>query len=209
MAASRPCDDRIIREAVQTTQVLDWLNLLAGAVLGVLLGLVPGWFDKRRARSQELSDARHEWSVAAGRLELIARPDTTSAEFHYACTAYPIDRWRKLLGPSDFLLVERLQSAYTMVEVCAAGATEEPKDESATRRLDSALLERQSAFVEFANMARALQSSIYNEVVSAEMRRQLRSDYLNHPIRTIRRERRMRKLRREARTLPHAPNPSR
>jgi hypothetical protein len=179
--------------------VLDWPNLLVGAVLGFLLGMIPWAIDRARSRRSRIADVRAAWAPAAKRLELLAWDrTTTAADLYVARVGYPIDHWRKVLGPDDFRLMERMEGAFSTVEFWARKHAESPGDGEVTARLRRAAEEQRDAVVAFANMSRAMQSTQYTEVVDAEARAKLRGEYVRHPFRTFKRERRNRQNRRAA-----------
>ena len=177
--------------------MIDWPNLIAGAVLGFLLALIPWMIDRRRARRHRRIDTATAWMGAAKEIELAAQPGATSADLYLVRVRYPVDLWRSILGPNDFRALERLENAFTQVEVFGRMAQENGTPESA-QRLQVALVERRDAYVEFANLSRRMQSASYHNGVCAEDRRLMRHDYLIHPVRTWKRERHNRKVRRLA-----------
>lgn len=186
-------------------RMIDWPNLLAGFLLGLVPTLLLWWNDHRQSQRARTEDARVAWMGAARDIELGARPESTAGDIFLLRTKYPIDRWRSILGPDDFRALERLESAYQQVEFRVEQAEKAGRTPESIARIDAALLERRDAYVEFANLSRRMQSASYHEVVTAEERARTRRDYLRHPIRTWRRERRNRLARRNAGIEPPRP----
>jgi len=174
--------------------MIDWPNLVAGVVLGFLLALVPWMLDRRRAKAHRRTDAAMAWMSVAKEIELATQPASTSTDLYLVGVRYPIDLWRSILGPNDFRALERLEHAYVQVEALA----EESPTPQNSQRLRAALIERRDAFVKFANLSRRMQSESYNDVVRAEERRRIGRDYRTHPVRTWKRERHNRGVRRLA-----------
>lgn len=164
--------------------LLDWPNLIAGFVLGVLGTLPFRRRDLKRAKAEAVRAAREGWAKAAKRIELATwQPTTTAGDLYVLRTQYEVDYWRSLLGPKDFKLLERLETAYQAVE-------REPTQERLKQQTEARLA--------FANMSRRMQSQSYNEIVRAEERQRIRADYRRHPLRTWKRERRSKRMRRAA-----------
>lgn len=167
--------------------MIDWPNALVGFILGVACTAVVWIIDHRRERTQRRADAMDEWKTAAKQIELLTyRQETTSGDLYLERVKYPVDRWRAVLGPdAGFRLLDKLESAYGntegMLRIYVENETEE-----AHLRFQAAAEERKQALVAFANFSRRLQSSGYHEVVTAEQSRQVRRDYLRHPVRTWR-----------------------
>jgi hypothetical protein len=174
---------------------IDWPNLIAGAIIGFLLALIPWMIDRRSKKRERAGEAWTAWMAAAKQIEFAAKPESTAADLYLLRVSYPVDLWRSILGPRDFLLLETLEASYMQVEGMARLFQESPTPEN-QRRVEAALLERRSAFIAFANMARAMQDESYQVVVFKEDRQRLRRDYARHPVRTWKRERHNRKARR-------------
>lgn len=174
--------------------MIDWPNLIVGAVLGFLLALILWMIDRRRAQRERVREAATAWMGAAKQIELATRPETTASELYLLRVSYPVDVWRSLLGPNDFLSLERLEGSYQQLEATMPLFRENPTPEN-DRRAKAALDERMSAFVAFSNMSRAMQDESYQQVLRSEERKRLGSDYLRYPIRTWRRERHNRRVR--------------
>ena len=169
--------------------MIDLANLLPGGILGFVLGLIPWAVDRYDGRKQRLEQVRDDWAVASKAIELSTwKTDTTAADLYVLRVQFPVDRWRLVLGSADFLLLERLEVAYQVHEGTPSAATSEKLNRART---------------EFANMARAAQSAGYDEVVKKDERQRIRRDYLHYPLRTWKRERQSRIVRRQA--TPIAP----
>lgn len=164
--------------------MLDWPNLIAGLVLGVL-GTLAFWLpDRARSKSLYEREARASWTVAAKQIELaMFQPTITHAELYRLTANYPIDHWRVVLGGDDFRKLERMEGAL----FCAERSTTEAN-----------LRELNAAQIDFSNMSRSMQSMGYAEVLHLEDQKRRRRDYRRHPIRTWRRERHNKRVRREA-----------
>lgn len=54
---------------------------------------------------------------------------------------------------------------------------------------------KREASVKFSNMSRRMQDEAYQEVTNKEERERVRADYLRHPLKTWRRERRNKRMR--------------
>lgn len=168
--------------------MLDWPNLIAGFILGVL-GTLAFWLpDKARAKRHAEREARASWSVAAKQIELAAwQSATTSADLYRLRVQFPIDHWRLVLGGEDFQKLEALENAYFFFD-------HKPTEANAERL--------KAARIEFSNVARSMQSEDYAEALFTEDRKRIRRDYLSHPIRTWMRERHDKRARREAEMSP-------
>lgn len=181
--------------------MLDWPNLIAGAVIGLILGvLVTGSFwvvDRRRNATGARDDARSSWTTAAHQIEQLARlKSTTSADLYRAASQYPIDRWRKLLGPGDFRLLEAMQRSYFAREVHEGTMAVGPSTPELRRQRRALEQSWKAASVAFINRVTDLRWEQFSEVADAERRAELRADYRRHPIATLRREMDYRSIRR-------------
>jgi len=191
----RPDISDVVGWSSDDVGMIDWPNLIAGAVLGFLLGFILWMIDRHRARRQRVLDASTAWMSAAKEIELVSRPDASASDIYKVRVKYPVDLWRSILGPSDFVVLERLEGSYQEVEGMVR-LLEMSGDDKDRELLEAALIQRRDAFVEFANLSRRMQSVSYTAVANREEATRLRRDYLRHPLRTITRERRNRKARR-------------
>ncbi|CAN5123953.1 hypothetical protein BH11ACT5_BH11ACT5_02600 [soil metagenome] len=171
------------------SHMIDWPNALVGFILGVACTVVVWVIDHGREKAQRRDDAMDEWKTAAKQIELLTyKRETTAGDLYLERVRYPVDRWRAILGPdAGFRLLDNLEGAYQNTEGTLKLYVENETEE-AHLRFQAAAQERQQALVAFANFSRRLQSSGYHEVVTAEQRRQIRRDYLRHPIRTWKRQ---------------------
>jgi hypothetical protein len=180
--------------------VIDWPNLILGALLGFALGLILWLLDRHRAKRERALDARAEWMKAAKQIELAVGPQTTAGEFYVLRASHVVDRWRSILGPDDFVLLDRLESSFQQAEGMGRRFKEQRTAEN-WALLQTALSARAAAFVAFANMSRAMQSESYSDVLRAEARTQYWRDFKRRPIRTWRQNRRNEKAQRLASPL--------
>lgn len=182
---------------------LDWPNLIVGGLIGAVLGAgvtVLFWLvDRARARRTRIDDARDEWERAAQRIEsVILLKASTAADVYRTVAEYPIDRWRRVLGPHDFRVLENVQRVYVLLESTAEVMKSDPQNPVARRQFRSVEGAWRTACVEFVNMARTMRAESYNEVTAAEARAEFWRDMRRHPISTIRRERHNRRVWRQA-----------
>jgi hypothetical protein len=174
--------------------MIDWPNLLVGAVIGFLLGLIPWRIDRRRVKRERVSDARAEWMNAAKQIELAVGPKTTSGDFYQLRVSYAVDHWRRILGPHDFVLLDRLESSIQQFDGMTRRFNGERTPEN-WAQVEAAMTARNDAFVGFANMSRAMQSESYNDVINAEERGQFWRDFKRHPVHSLAKKRRNQKAR--------------
>ncbi|MBF4616298.1 hypothetical protein [Curtobacterium sp. VKM Ac-1376] len=172
--------------------MIDWPNLIAG----FLLGLVPagiGWFlDRRKLRE----DIGQQWLAVARGLELAAwKVDVTAAALHTEQAGHPIDRWREQVGGPGFQLLDVMAGALQSYEAWAFHPTREGDDRRAADALQLFIRSR----VEFANWVRRESSASYTRVVKREEGTRLRHDFVRHPWKTWRRTSRNRRIERLAR----------
>lgn len=174
--------------------MIDWPNLIAGFILGVVASLGFLIWDRRHERAKEKAEARSEWLSAASEIELVLwNQETTSTSLYSVVTRLPLERWRRLLGPDDFRALERVQGAYASIEGFAARAT----DDAGIRRFAQAAEELRASRIDFANLVRMSKSEEYTQLMDREERQKVRKNYRQHPIKTWKRERHNRRVRRE------------
>lgn len=179
--------------------MIDWPNLLIGAVVGAVVTAIPWAIDHGLARRARRADVLTAWATAAKQLEILLwTPDTTSADLFRLRASFPIDRWRKTLGPGDFRLLEGVERAFHDTERASLALEKAPDDASLHAGLVTAYEARQDAQEAFSNRSRAMQSESYDEVTHAEERAAIRRAYRSQPIATFKSRRRSRQLRREA-----------
>jgi len=177
--------------------VIDWPNLLIGGLIGVVITAIPWAIDHRLARRDRFGTAQAEWTVAAKQIELLVIPKaTTLGDIYRARLAYPIDRWRLILGPDDFVLLERMEAAYQRREAAAQAVADDPGNVSLKRQQRTIETEWKSASVAFINMSRGLQDEQYLGTQYRESRRRFWGSLRRHPIATLRAEMRERRARR-------------
>lgn len=175
--------------------MIDWPNLIAGFILGVIASLAFLLWDRRHERRKEKDEARSEWLSAASEIDLVLwKSETTSGTLHTVVTRLPLERWRRLLGPDDFRALERVQNAYAGVELWSPRAAE---DEAAMQRFVQAADELRAARTEFVNRVRMQKATDYLRVVGDEFRQATLGEYRQHPIETWKRVRHNRRVHRE------------
>jgi hypothetical protein len=176
---------RLLPQVRENGDVLDWMNLAAGSVFGFLLGLIPWVVDRVRARRESRENAHSEWAAAAEQLSQHSRKKKISyLDFKSARLTYPIDRWRRVLGPEDFMAVERVEAELLMTDGWSLlkkthsgrGFDEESK------RIES---KREVAIVRLANVADRLHDEVDAQVNRLQFRA-LQRKALRHPIQAFR-----------------------
>jgi hypothetical protein len=176
--------------------MIDWPNLIAGFLIGLVPTLTLWLVDRHRAKRTREREARDGWNVAAKTIEsLLYKPDTTSVTLYDTVMSYPIDTWRAILGPDEFRALEAVQNAYARAEFCVNEwkNSRSPETQAAMLAAGTRCAE---AVTLFANLSRGARSAAYDSVVRAEARKQLKGSYLRYPVKTWRRERHNRAVRR-------------
>lgn len=150
---------------------INWPELLIGAVLGFSLSL-PFYFYERNERKREMGI---NWTKDLRSLEpLLFAPGLTYSKLYTAASAFPLDHYRRVLGPSDFRLLENFQNV--LVEI------EHPPATSTVADRAGALQRAKELHTELVNVGRKRSSQEYTELVARERRQENR----RHPIRWAR-----------------------
>jgi len=179
--------------------VIDWPNLLIGALLGAVITAIPWAIDHSLVRRDRFADALAAWAVAAKRIELLAILKTTTlADLYRTRLAYPIDRWRLILGPNDFVLLEGMEAAYHRREAAAQAVADDPGNAALKRQQRTVENKWKSASVAFINMSRGLQDGQQLATLYRESRRRFWRSLGRHPVATLRGELHERRARRAA-----------
>lgn len=185
--------------------MIDWPNLIAGFLLGLVPTLVLWWADHSKQKEERRREALDAWRGLAKEIELLLyRPDTTSMTIYTARSRHPIDTWRAVLGPEPFRTLEELERAYVTAENMPGLSpqlvfhTDNRPDSPMDRQRRAVRENRKQVIVKFANMSRRMQDEAYNRVTDKEERQRLRADYFRHPFRTWKRERYNRRVRKAA-----------
>jgi hypothetical protein len=182
--------------------VIDFPNLIAGFLLGLVPTGLLWWADHAKHRRERRQEALDAWRGVAKEIELLLfAPDTTWKTIYTARSRHPIDTWRAILGPEPFLALEEVERAFTAVEHMPAPSRffifeEDTTPETESDRQRRAIVEqKRRAVIGFSNMSRAMQDEAYQEVIHKEERDRLRVDYRRHPFRTWKRERHNKRMR--------------
>lgn len=180
--------------------MIDWPNLIGGFILGIATSAAFWLLDRARERRKEKHQALSDWMSAASNIELLLwKPDTTAATIYAATAVLPLDRWRRLLGPEDFQALDRVQALSAATQALSVNAA---NNEETMARFAQASIDLGDAKVTFANRVRFRKADAYNRVMGRENQRTIRVDFYRHPIRTYKRERHNRKVRRESAPAP-------
>jgi hypothetical protein len=167
--------------------MIDWPNLALGALFGVVITAIPWGIDHSLARRSRRAETLAAWATASKQIEILLwTPDATAAELFKLWSQYPIDHWRKTLGPADFRLLEKVHRAYHECETALILVQQSYSDEKQERMI-SAYQKRQHAAVAFSNRSREMWSESYARVTSAEARAKFWKDFRVHPVATMRR----------------------
>lgn len=87
---------------------INWPELIIGAVIGLGLSL-PVSIHERRERKREVGV---NWTRDLRSLDsLLLSRNLTYASLYTATSEFPMDHYRRVLGPDDFLALEELQNA--------------------------------------------------------------------------------------------------
>jgi hypothetical protein len=179
--------------------VIDWANVIVGAVLGAGVTAIPWTIDHSLARRARRADVLAAWATASKQIEILLwTPNVTAGELFKLVAQYPIDHWRKTLGPDDFRLLEDVQQAFhkserTLFLVQQSYSAERQED------MIRAYTARQDVAAAFSNRSREMWSESYQRVTNVEARAKVRKDFRAHPVKTLRREIRNRRAIRAAR----------
>lgn len=150
---------------------INWPELIIGAVLGFGLSL-PFFFHERRERKREVGI---NWTRDLRSLEpLLFTKGLTWDKLNAATSQFPIDHYRRVLGPDDFRLLERFQNALATIQFPTIDVKEET--------LAKAVEEANQLHTELVNRGRMRSSQEYTELVARERRQANR----RHPIRWAR-----------------------
>ena len=154
--------------------MIDWPNLIAGFVLG----LVPTGIGWLRSRKKLREDLGHQWLAAARELEIVSwRPDLTSGALHAAQVGYPLDHWRGVVGGSGFVLFDQMSGALQNAE----GMSAPVRTAADAERANVAVQRFHEARIAFANWVRGESSQDYSKVVTRERQAQYRRAFVRHP----------------------------
>lgn len=153
--------------------MIDWPNALIGFALGLLpTGL--GWLLSVRKRR---ADAAVEWLAVAEKIEnTLWAPGLDYERLRSAYSTSQVDRWRTVLGPESFLLLEELEQAVGLLPLVAH---DDAQVEAHQARVSAAIKD-------FANWRRTTSSEAYQRLVVLEQRRASRARLVRHPVTTIR-----------------------
>lgn len=174
--------------------MIDWPNLIAGFLLGLVPSVVILIVERRHDRAKTREEVEAEWIAAA--TELLRetwQDDASSGSLWKAAAGLPLDRWRRVLGPDDFVAFERVHNAFATVESASGHAF----DEAGRQRLAQAAEHLRIARMEFHNRVALARDEAYNRNVEREERAKVRQDYRQHPIQTWKRQRHNRRVHRE------------
>ena len=150
---------------------INWAELLIGAVLGFGLSL-PFYFHERRERKREVGI---NWTRDLRSLEpLLFKPGLTYEKLYAATSQFPLDHYRRVLGPDDFRILERFQNALATIQFPTVSVKEET--------LAKAVEEAKELHTELLNRGRMRSAQEYTELVARERRQENR----RHPIRWAR-----------------------
>lgn len=154
---------------------INWPELVIGGIFGTVLGVgssLPFFFHERRERKREV--AIH-WTRDLRSLEpLLFKPGLTYEKLYAATSQFPIDHYRRVLGPDDFRLLERFQNALATIQFPTINVSEET--------LAKAVEQAKELHTELVNVGRMRSSQEYTELVARERRQENR----RHPIRWAR-----------------------
>ncbi|EQM74371.1 hypothetical protein [Microbacterium maritypicum] len=146
---------------------INWPELIIGAVLGFGLSL-PFYFHQRNERRREVGI---NWTKDLRSLEpLLFAPALTYSKLYTATSAFPLDHYRRVLGPSDFRLLENFQNV--LVEI------EHPPATSTVADRAQALERAKKLHAELVNRGRHRSAQEYTELMARERRQESR----RHPI---------------------------
>lgn len=149
---------------------INWPELLLGAVLGFGLSL-PFFFHERKERKREVGV---NWTRDLRSLEpLLFGRDLTWQALYTATSAFPMDHYRRVLGPPDFLALEDLQNALAQTD----HPTLSIKAEDHARAMERV----QTLRVEIMNIGRRRSSQEYSDLHSYEKWQERR----RHPFHAI------------------------
>lgn len=182
--------------------MIDFPNLIAGFVLGLVPTLLLWWADHSKQKKEREQAAFDSWKGVAKEIELLLfDKSTTSMTVYQVRSRYPIDTWRSVLGPEPFRALEAVENALLATEHMPAPSQlfyfggESPPETDADRQRRAIWERKRQAVIAFTNMSRAMQDESYQEVLDKERKAQLSADYRRHPIRTWKRERHNRRMR--------------
>lgn len=149
---------------------INWPELVIGAALGFGLSL-PFYFHQRSERKREVGIS---WTKDLRSLEpLLFAPGLTYSKLYTATSAFPLDHYRRVLGPSDFRLLENFQNV--LVEV------ENPPPTSTVADRARALERANTLHTELVNCGRFRSSQEYTHLIERERWQERR----RHPFRAI------------------------
>lgn len=149
---------------------INWPELLIGAVLGFGLSL-PFFFHERTERKREVGV---NWTRDLRSLEpLLFRPGLTYEALYRATSAFPMDHYRRVLGPTDFRALEDLQNALAEIEYPTLSSAQEDH----ARAVDRA----KKLHTEVLNIGRMRSAQEYTDLVNFEKWQERR----RHPIRAF------------------------
>lgn len=174
--------------------MIDWPNLIAGFILGVVASLGFLIWDRSHERAKTRLEARSAWITAATEVVRISwQPDASSGSVYKATASLPVDHWRRILGPDDFVALERMHNAFATVEAQSLHAT----DEAGRQRLAEAQEHLRRARNDFSDRVHFARGDEHTSLIDREHKRKVRRDYRQHPIITWKRERHNRRVRQE------------
>lgn len=149
---------------------INWPELLIGAVLGFGLSL-PFYFHQRSERKREVGI---NWTKDLRSLEpLLFTQGLTYAKLYDATSAFPLDHYRRVLGPTDFRLLENFQNALVQVE--------HPQPTSTVAERAEALERAKKLHTELVNTGRYRSSQEYTDLIKRERWQERR----RHPFHAV------------------------